>query len=106
MSVNPDPGFPWGANHPTRTERIVVALCIATLAAGITQLQYLRHAGYRSDFGLAWFGASSMIQGIDPYPLVGPGRFYDWRFPLLYPGTAFAAVLPFALMSEQAASLT
>jgi hypothetical protein len=104
--VSPDPGFPWGDNHPTRAQRIIVAICLATFAATLTASVYAHWTGYHSDFALSWFGATSLIHHVDPYPLVGPGRFYEWRWPLLYPATAFAAALPFALLSEQAASVT
>ena len=104
--MTPDPGFPWGHNNPTRGQRLAVALCVATLAASITLFWYQRHPDIHSDFALAWFGARSLLHGVDPYPLVGPGQVYNWQWHLVYPATAFVAAIPFAPLTEQAASVT
>jgi hypothetical protein len=57
------------------------------------------------DFGLSWFGARSLMRGINPYELVGPGLTYDWPWPLVYPATAFVAVMPLAVLPQVAATL-
>ena len=103
--MRPDPKFPWGENNPTRGQRLAVALCVATLAACITQLWYERHPGIHSDFALAWFGAGSLLHHVDPYPLVGPGLPYNWQWHLVYPATVFVAAIPFAALTEQVASV-
>lgn len=46
-----------------------------------------------------------LLQGRDPYPLLGPGRLFEIDYPLLYPASSFVLVMPFALLSEHAASL-
>ena len=104
--MRPDPKFPWGENNPTRGQRLAVALCVATLAACITFFWSQRHPGIHSDFALAWFGGRSLLQRVDPYPLVGPGQVYNWQWHLVYPATAFVAAIPFAHLSEQGASVT
>jgi hypothetical protein len=58
-----------------------------------------------SDFSQIWFGASALLKGMNPYPLVGPGRMFESDFELLYPLTASVAVLPLGLLSEQAATI-
>lgn len=101
-----DSRFPWGRNRPTHAQRLLVAAIIATAAIGITLSQYAQNSGFRSDFGIVWFGARSLLDGIDPYPLVGPGLLYDWGWPLLYPATALVAGIPLAGLSEQQAAVT
>jgi hypothetical protein len=59
----------------------------------------------KTDFGLAWFSARAMFAGRDPYLLVGPGMEYFNPYHLYYPATAFVAAMPFAPLSEQAASI-
>jgi hypothetical protein len=57
------------------------------------------------DFGLSWFGARSLLHGINPYDLVGPGKTYDWPWPLVYPATAFVAAMPLAVLPQLVAAL-
>lgn len=90
----------------TRTmKRIAVAIAVATAAALFTYAEHLRTHGHHSDFGVVWFGARSLLHGINPYPLVGPGLAFDWDFQLNYPATAMAAVLPLGLLPELAGTL-
>lgn len=97
--------FPWGSNNPTRRQRIILAACVAAVAmAGVWWQDHLR-GGHRTDFGMMWFGARAMLDGQNPYELVGPGLQFDWVYPLLYPGTALVAGIPFAWLSENAASV-
>jgi hypothetical protein len=103
--VTDDYGWPWGENKPSRRARTLVAAVIATLAA------YLIYNGYQSappgwhtDFALSWFGARSLLQHQDPYPLVGIGRAFGYQDPLVYPPTAFVAVIPLAPFPEYLAS--
>lgn len=98
-------GFPWGTNAPTRAQRAWAALGVALIATAIVYVSYLETPGRKTDFSNVWFGASMMLQGRNPYPLLGPGLFFDMPFPLLYPASSFVAVLPFALLREQPAVL-
>ena len=42
-----------------------------------------------------------MLQGVDPYPLVGPGRAYNWDWAeLLYPGNAMVLAIPLSWLPE------
>ena len=97
-----DRGFPWGSNNPTTAQRIAVALVLA-VAAGA--LHYFR-AGERgglSDFSQLWYGASMLIDGRNPYLLIGPHRLINMPTPLFYPATAFVAVMPLTLFPFHAA---
>lgn len=97
--------FPWGSNNPTRRQRILLGVCVAAVAmAGLSWQNHLR-GDHRTDFGMIWFGARTMLTGGNPYELVGPGLAFEWTYPLLYPGTALVAGIPFAWLSENAASV-
>lgn len=101
----PDPGFPWGRNRPTTKQRVIVAVVLSLAASVIVFGDYERKSDRRTDFTLSWFGANAMIDGRNPYALVGPGLEYDYEYPLLYPGTALVAAIPFAPLSNRNASL-
>jgi hypothetical protein len=87
-------------NRPTTRARIAVSTLVATIAAVFPIAEHIRVPSRPSDFGIIWFGARSIVQGIDPYPLVGPGRFYDWDWDLLYPATSMLLAIPFAWLPE------
>lgn len=46
-----------------------------------------------------------MAHRVDPYPLIGPGRIFDYEWPLIYPATAMVAVMPLALFTEHVAAV-
>lgn len=98
--------FPRTIAPPTRPQRAVVAVVIATAAAGILYSAHPEAPGQGSDFGPSWFGARALVHGANPYELVGPGMVYEWRWELLYPVPAMVAVIPLTLLSESAASFT
>ena len=89
---------------PTRGARIAVATLIATIAAIFPLAEHLRVPNRPSDFGIIWFGARSLLHGVDPYPLVGPGRFYEWDWDMLYPATSMVVAIPFSWLPEFAAA--
>jgi len=49
-----------------------------------------------SDFGQVWFGSRTLLTGGNPYEVIGPGRAFEWAYPLFYPVTALVAVAPLA----------
>ncbi|MDF1501887.1 hypothetical protein [Roseisolibacter sp. H3M3-2] len=52
-----------------------------------------------TDFDVVWLGARVLLlEGRNPWQLIGPGREVDWLWPLIYPGTALVAVAPFAVL--------
>jgi len=53
---------------------------------------------YGTDFDPIRFAARLLIQGVDPYPLIGPDRRYFWNFRLLYPLPAILLALPFLVV--------
>lgn len=65
--------------------RIVVSLGVG-LACGASSWYFwtIPHA-IPSDFAQLWAAARGFLQGVNPYEVVGPGRPFEWDFPLLYP---------------------
>jgi hypothetical protein len=77
---------------PARIGRsLMIAAAMAAVAAA-----YQLDRFQPSDFAQLWHAARAWVHGIDPYSVVGPGRTFDWRFPLLYPMPAVLAALPLA----------
>ena len=56
-----------------------------------------------SDFDQLWFAARALWNGSNPYDVIGPGRQFNWAWPLLYPLPAIVAVLPIAWLPLLAA---
>ena len=90
--------------QPSLRARLAVSSVIATLAAVFPVAEHFRQPNRPSDFGIIWFGARSLLQGIDPYPLVGPGRTYAWDWELYYPATSMMLAMPFAGLPEYIAA--
>lgn len=85
---------------PSMRARLAVALIIATVAVLFPIAEHLRTPDRPSDLGIVWFGARSLLAGVNPFPLVGPGRWYEWDWGLFYPATAMVAALPLAWLTE------
>jgi hypothetical protein len=49
-----------------------------------------------SDLAQIWAGSRAILQHQNPYEVVGPGRAFEWSFPLLYPMTAVVMMIPLA----------
>jgi hypothetical protein len=81
-----------------------VAVVVAIIAGLMAARGYIWFPGHHSDFGQVWFGSRSVLHGIDPYPLVGPGLSFDWAWPLSYPVPALLVAAPLSYLSEGVAS--
>jgi hypothetical protein len=79
-----------------RAHRIVLAVCAMIWAASLTVLA--SHFVGTSDFAAVWTGARGVLDGENPYELVGPNRRFHWAYPLAYPFTAIVVGLPFAMV--------
>ncbi|HMA22319.1 MAG TPA: hypothetical protein VKO87_16045 [Gemmatimonadaceae bacterium] len=88
-----------------RTQRVIAAIVVGLIAALVHYVKIKAVPDHPGDFGLAWFGARAMLHGGNPYELIGPGLVYDWPWRLIYPLTAMAAALPFALFAQTPATL-
>ena len=84
-------------------QRVVIAVIIGLCAA------YLAWPGVgvvgASDFNQLWYGARSLLAGGSPYAAVGPGRTFNWPFPLFYPLPAVLVAVPFTALPPAAASM-
>lgn len=55
------------------------------------------------DFDQVWFAATALLDGRNPYSLVGPGLEFNWPWPLYYPLTAPLSILPLGFLSLEVA---
>ena len=90
---------------PARRDRLLAGLIGALIGGLLVHFQYAGKTDFHSDFGMVWYGAKALVNGDNPYALIGPGREFDYRWPLIYPATALAAVLPLSYLSEHAAAV-
>jgi hypothetical protein len=93
------------ANRPSRRRRFAIALLIGAMGTLVHYTKFRLMPSHPGDFGLSWFGARALLHGVNPYELVGPGRLYDWPWPLVYPATAFVAAMPLAILPQLVATL-
>src|SRR6185312_10208820 len=83
--------------QPSRRARVLVAIAIGAASVGLL-LIYRLHSSRPSDFDQVWFGARAIWSGQNPYELIGPGREFQWGWPLYYPATALVLMSPLALL--------
>lgn len=94
--------FPERWAEPIMLSRVLVAIAIA--AGGMALAFYGFKTELHSDFGASWFGARAMLEHRDPYLLIGRGKEFD-HWPLLYPAPALVFAIPFAALTERAATV-
>jgi hypothetical protein len=68
------------------------------LATAIEVWVKMQRPGGFSDFDHIWEGARIVWARGNPYELIGPGRAFDWPWPLYYPLPALLVVLPLTLL--------
>jgi hypothetical protein len=90
--------------EPSFKARVIIAALAGLFGAAVTLSQYSGKTGFHSDFGMLWFAARSLLHGLDPYPLIGPGRVFDYAWPLIYPLPAVVAVMPLSVLTESVAA--
>lgn len=76
-----------------RTLAVVIAVVVAVgsgwIAAG-------DHSVVQSDIDQLWFAARAVLDGRDPNALIGPGKEFDFAWPLNYPLPAALSFVPLA----------
>jgi hypothetical protein len=77
-------------------QRLAFALAVATTAAVLAWTVWSQPQPQVSDLAQVWAGARALLNGENPYQAVGPGRSFNWPYPLLYPMTAVVALAPLA----------
>lgn len=83
---------------PTRRRRLLFALGLGVLSAAYACAVGWGNPEFVSDFDQIWAGARALLQGKDPYAVVGPGREFAWKWPLYYPLPALLVSTPLALL--------
>lgn len=73
---------------------MVICLALGLLAGLRAYLSALRELTQPRDFAQVWFAARALLGRHDPYALIGPGRAFDWPFPMFYPLPAAIAAIP------------
>jgi hypothetical protein len=73
----------------------VVVAVLAALAAGIIASSVDR-PDLRPDVDQLWFAARALLDGRNPYDLIGPGREFDYHWQLYYPLPAVLLLTPLA----------
>src|SRR5690349_11764858 len=67
-----------------------------TLGLGLGWAVFVRSERGAQDFDQVWFAARAWLAGQNPYALIGPGRSFEWTFPLFYPLPAAITMAPLA----------
>src|SRR6185312_6391081 len=82
----------------TRRARVPVAIALAVGCGVLAYAAFRRTPDHVADFDQLWYGARALLGGRDPYAEVGPGRAFDFPWPLYYPLPALLLVVPLAGM--------
>ncbi len=80
-----------------------MALLVAAVSAAFVVWNH-HLLGDGSDFDHLWFAGRVLLTGQEPYDAIGPGRAFDFQWPLLYPMPAVLLATPFSVLSVFAAS--
>lgn len=78
----------------TVRERWQVAVVGAILTGALAVAREAIAPGFPSDLDQLWHAAQALTAGQDPYGVVGPGRKFDWPWPVFYPLPAILLVVP------------
>ena len=81
-----------------RVQRIALTLAATLSAALLAWLVWSRPQAQPSDLAQVWAGTRALLHRQNPYEAVGPGRAFEWPFPLLYPVTAMVTLFPLAAL--------
>lgn len=82
---------------PPRSQRLAFAAGLGLLAFALSF--YWQSRGALGDLDQVLFAARALLQGRDPYALIGHGREFPWSWPLYYPATAMTMVAPLTLIA-------
>jgi hypothetical protein len=94
-----------GEAESSRLNRLAIAVLLA-VGSGFyfVHLSHIRR-DFFTDFDQLWAAARFLLQGRNPYPAIGPGREFAWRWQLYYPLPAVLLAVPFALLPLPVARL-
>jgi len=98
-----------GAEQAETMSRTVRRVLVATFLAALGCLYFLHvehtQLPYLADIDVELHGARFLLDGRNPYRLIGPGRELEWRWGLNYPPPTLVALAPLARLSLPAARL-
>lgn len=93
------------AAPPSWRARLALAVAIGVGASVLAWPGVWPARAQASDFEQLWHAAHALLDGASPYGAVGPGRAFDWPFPLLYPLPAVLTAVPALAVSPWLASV-
>jgi len=79
-----------------RVRRAALTASVAASSGLLAWLVWSMPQPQRSDVAQVWAGARALLAHRNPYDAVGPGRTFEWPYPLLYPMTAVLTLAPIA----------
>lgn len=79
-----------------RLPRFACAVLLGLIVAGYSDWFWSHPRPKPSDFTQPWAAARMLLQGENPYALIGHGRAFEHDFPLFYPVPAAIVAMPFA----------
>lgn len=82
----------------SKWRRLSIALAVALAACAFASLRTHFHPDWSTDLDQFWYACRAMFAGRDPYDAVGPGKEFDWTWPIFYPMPALLVASPFALL--------
>ena len=85
--------------------RAFVALAFAVITGAFATARVLHEPNWPTDFDQLWHAAMALRSGSDPYGIVGPGKTFQWDWPLYYPLPAVLYAVPFTFMPVLAARI-
>ena len=84
--------------------RVRLSICVVAAMLAAHYVYFLAtHKPFHRDLGQLWFAAGEVLGGRNPYLSIGPGRVFEWPWPLYYPLPSVIACIPLRLMSEPVA---
>ncbi len=92
-------------SRPSIRARLAVALSVGVAACGLLLLTKYLLPDSSTDFSALWQGARVLLQGRNPYELIGPGRQIPYPYELHYPASSLVAIMPLSWLSQRAADL-
>lgn len=93
------------SSQPGIRARIAVAILIATAAAPLAWFEPSRPGGDPGDLQQVWMGAVALLEGLDPYQVIGPEQPFRHDFEFLYPLPASLIIIPLAFLQELPAAV-
>src|SRR5919201_3405304 len=101
----PAPAPAAAARWPSRRARVLVALAVGLAALALKWWVVRTGRWLESDFDQAWAAARYLLNGQDPYELIGPKHPFAGVWPFFYPLTTGIVAMPFAALPLAAARL-